>query len=580
MDTELNLKNEKKFRFRKVVQYSFIACILLIQIVIAGYFYNEFSNRKSLDLVQNQLKQIDYLEKLTGKAKYQLSEAQNNLQKYLSTNDKTFLDAYFSSLHNLNGKLEDIQLFNDKHPQFKSKAISVDKFDLKNLKSFIDSTQELSSTSSVKKEELLPSLKAYKPNYNFDKLEVETKTFSDSTKKKGLFGRLKDAVSGDQATKKDSTVVIMKIGNKQVNLQNEMDSVVKTITHHYTKEIQQIKTKANDNKKNTAANVALNEKFYAAFNNLFQYSNSLMMHYETVTNKAKTDLEKQNSKLNSKSNKIREYLVTSLLAIMFVVSLLIFYFTRIAFVYESKLKSANTEINENLKFKSRILGMLSHEIRSPLKIISIFINRINIKTEDPTTKEYLKSILFTNNSLLLQANQILEYTKNQQMKYKLNPVVFNLNDEISAILTAVQPYIESRNNSLSVDKNIAENLIVKSDNTKIHQVFMNILANANKFTENGNIAVHTFVENMDNKTVILKTEIIDNGTGISEKDLKKIFEPYYQGVLSDEMDNLGAGLGLSLCKEIVGLFHGDIFVSNNENKGTKVSFSLQLEKII
>jgi signal transduction histidine kinase len=131
-----------------------------------------------------------------------------------------------------------------------------------------------------------------------------------------------------------------------------------------------------------------------------------------------------------------------------------------------------------------------------------------------------------------------------------------------------------------VDKNIAENLIVKSDNTKIHQVFMNILANANKFTENGNIAVHTFVENMDNKTVILKTEIIDNGTGISEKDLKKIFEPYYQGVLSDEMDNLGAGLGLSLCKEIVGLFHGDIFVSNNENKGTKVSFSLQLEKII
>lgn len=70
--------------------------------------------------------------------------------------------------------------------------------------------------------------------------------------------------------------------------------------------------------------------------------------------------------------------------------------------------------------------MLSHELRSPLKIIGLFINRINKKTSDEDIKGYLKSISFTNNTLLMQANQILEYTKNQQVENKLIPVVFNL----------------------------------------------------------------------------------------------------------------------------------------------------------
>jgi signal transduction histidine kinase len=101
---------------------------------------------------------------------------------------------------------------------------------------------------------------------------------------------------------------------------------------------------------------------------------------------------------------------------MFIVSILIMFLTRIAFIYERKLNEANQQIKENLNFKNRILGMLSHELRSPLKIIDLFISRINKKTDDKNIKEYLKSISFTNNTLLIQANQILEYTKIRQWK--------------------------------------------------------------------------------------------------------------------------------------------------------------------
>jgi signal transduction histidine kinase len=152
---------------------------------------------------------------------------------------------------------------------------------------------------------------------------------------------------------------------------------------------------------------------------------------------------------------------------MFIVSILIMILTRIAFIYERKLSKANKQIKENLNFKNRILGMLSHELRSPLKIIGIFINKINKKTDDENIKEYLKSISFTNNTLLIQANQILEYTKNQQVENKLIPVEFNLKNEIKSILTSIEPYIETRNNTFIVEENIDAKIVVNSDNTKL-----------------------------------------------------------------------------------------------------------------
>ena len=215
------------------------------------------------------------------------------------------------------------------------------------------------------------------------------------------------------------------------------------------------------------------------------YSNELMNIYENAIKDSKTNLQKEYEKQYSKNNRSRMYLLFGAIILMFIVSILIMILTRIAFIYERKLNKANKRIKENLNFKNRILGMLSHELRSPLKIIGLFINKINKKTNDDSIKEYLKSISFTNNTLLIQANQILEYTKNQQVENKLIPVVFNLKNEINAILTSIKPYIETRNNEFIISENINPEITIYSDNTKINQLFMNILGNANKFTENG-----------------------------------------------------------------------------------------------
>lgn len=560
------------FKFRKIVHYSLILCILLIQLIIAAFFYNEFINGKNLTFIEKQLKEVHSLEDLTDDSRKELMNAQDNLQKYIVSDDHKYLDYYFTSLNKLGENLDNISRFEEKYPKLKNGASQKkDSLELKNLKSLIDSTYQYSTKSNFKINKDLPQLTKYDLDYNLDKFDVETKTYSDTVKKKGLFGRLGDAISGKESVRKESTVITVKQGKKldPSTIKKEIDSIINVVNHHYSGEIKKIQVNVKEKQKG-------NDQFYKMFSNLLIYSNGLMGIYEKSIKASKLDLEKEYDKQKSKNNQIRTNLVFGSMILMFIVSILIMFLTRIAFIYEKKLNTANRQIKENLNFKNRILGMLSHELRSPLKIIGLFINRINKKTDDEKIKEYLKSISFTNDTLLMQANQILEYTKNQAVENKLIPVVFNLKNEITSILNSIEPYIETRNNKFVIHENISPDLVVYSDNKKINQVFMNVLGNANKFTENGQISVSTKVEQNNDNIIALTTEISDSGAGISKSDLEKIFEPYYQGVLSEDIENLGAGLGLSLCKEIVALYSGNIFVESELGKGTKVTFTVNL----
>lgn len=562
----------QNFTSRKIIHYSLIICILLIQVFLVGYFYNEFKSKENLAFIERQLNDIHSLEDLTDESKRELINSQDHFQKYIITNDKKYLDLYFESVNKLTKNLDSINSYKNTRLENAILPQKQDSSEFKKLKLLADSTYQFSTKSTFKIKEDAPVFKKFDlRNYDYDKFNIETKIVSDTVKKKGLFGRLGDAIAGKVDIQKENTIVTIKNGGMTTGerIRSDMDSIVKTINNHYFREVQKIQVNIINNKNN-------NGRFFKTFNNLLIYSNDLMNIYGMAIRDSKSELEKEYQKQTSKNSEIRNYLVIGAMILMFVVSILIMLLTRIAFVYEKRLKTANAQINENLNFKNRILGMLSHELRSPLKIIGLFINRINKKTNDESIKEYLKSISFTNNSLLIQANQILEYTKNQHKENKLVPSVFNLKNEITAILTSVEPYIQTRNNQFIVNEKIDSKLNVYSDNAKIHQVFMNILGNANKFTENGQISVNTKTEPVDGTTVRLITKISDTGAGISQSDLEKIFEPYYQGVLSEDVENLGAGLGLSLCKEIVELYDGKISVESELGKGTTVNFTINL----
>lgn len=562
------------FRLRKFIHYSLILCILLIQFLIAGFFYNEFITKKNLKFIESQLKEIHSLEKLTNNSKKELLNAQVDFQKYISNNDKKYLDLYFKSLHKLDKNLDSIDSYKNKYPRLKNILILENENSPKvqRLKNLIDSVHEYSTNTSLKRPYVFPEIRKYDLAYNFDKFNIERKTYSDTIKKKRFFGRLRDAISGKENVRKDSIVVTMKqgINPNTALIKAEFDSILDVVNNHYKVQVKYMQTNVLRKDSNSTA-------FYKIFGNLLMYGNNVMNIYDYAIKNSRADLEKEYYRQNSANNRIRTNLIFGAMILMLIISVLIMMLTGVAFSYEKKLKAANLQIKANLEFKNRVLGMLSHELRAPLKIIGILINRISEKTDDKEIKEYLKSIGFTSNTLLLQANQILEYTKNQHVKNKLIPVTFNLNTHITSILSSIENYIETRNNTFVVNKAINPDLMVYSDNAKIAQIFMNILGNANKFTENGQITVTVKTEITEESVVTLTTEIIDTGVGIAESDLKKIFEPYYQGVLSDDIENIGAGLGLNLCKELIELYDGQISVQSEPGKGTKVYFSLNLK---
>ncbi|WP_251040576.1 HAMP domain-containing sensor histidine kinase [Chryseobacterium sp. ISL-6] len=481
------------------------------------------------------------------------------------------LQLYFQSLRKLENNFDKISKYEKTSQKLKNSLAQQKKDTLKvtKLKTLLDSVYQssLNTSAKIKNKEYEPE----KYKNNFDNLNIQTHTYTDTIKKKGFIGRIKDAVTGNVNVQKESTVVTL-TNNKRVALskvKSEMNNAMKSMDKHYAAEVKKVQLYA-------AQKQQENMQFYTNFSKLLIYSNDLIDVYENAIKDFKSELEKEYNKQSSDNNKIRKYLVFGLMILMFIVSILIMYFTRVAFIYERKLNAANEKIKKNLTFKNRILGMLSHDLRSPLKIINIFIDKIHRTTENEMIKDYLKSIKFTNSTLLIQSNQILEYTKNQETDKKLIKSVFNLKEEINSIVKIITPYVETRNNKFVVTDSIPENLVVYSDNIRINQIFMNILGNANKFTENGQIGLTMATEPIGENQISLITIVSDTGIGISESDVAKIFEPYYQGMVSDEVDNLGAGLGLSLCKEIVDLFDGDISVTSKLNEGTKIKFRLNL----
>ena len=565
------------FKGRKIIHYSLIFCILLIQLVIAAFFYNEYVTKKNLGFINKQLDELNHLDTLTNQSRGDLLQAQQYFQKYIDSKDETHLKSYFTAVDHLSQTLDSINTYQNKNSRFK-KVLSGQNLDgnrIKDLQVMVDSSRQiLQNTEPIPM--VIPDLKPYAYNYDFGKYDIETKTYSDTLVKKGLFGRLKDAFAGKVDVKKDSVVVTMKNAQeeKAAKIKYDIDSIMALVNAYYAKNIKVIKEQATKKVTTTKDNSG---RFYATFNNLLIYSNELMALYDDGVKKAKLELERELAAENLKSKDTRDMLVIGLIGLMFIVSVILMYFTRLAFVYERELKEANAEIKEHLNFKNRVLGMLSHEMRSPLKMIDLFLRRIDKKNSDENIKDYLKSISFTNHNLLMQSTQILEYAKNQKVENRLIPSDFDLKTEVDSILTAIQPYIENRNNQLVVNSTIPEGLALRSDNTKMNQVFINILANANKFTENGKITVNLKADEKSDH-VVLHTKITDTGSGISQADIERIFEPYYQGVISKDVENIGAGLGLNLCKEIVSLFDGEITAESELGKGTTIAFAMNLKR--
>jgi len=242
----------------------------------------------------------------------------------------------------------------------------------------------------------------------------------------------------------------------------------------------------------------------------------------------------------------------------------------------SALNLALEEAKKSIMAKGQFLATMSHEIRTPLNGvlgISQLLGETNLNAQQ---KEYVDTILTSGQMLLYIINDILDYSKLDANKMKLDPTSFNLEKIIDEVVDILKSNANKK--ELSLSSNFSDNSVkwISADANRIRQVLFNIIGNAIKFTEIGTIEVKVTTVETNKGFVDALIQIIDTGVGIEEKAIDALFNPFTQADLSTTRTYGGTGLGLSICKKIVSLMKGTIKVNSKIGEGTTFSLSLPL----
>jgi PAS domain S-box-containing protein len=247
---------------------------------------------------------------------------------------------------------------------------------------------------------------------------------------------------------------------------------------------------------------------------------------------------------------------------------------------EAKLKAENaTRIAENaVKAKQQFLSNMSHEIRTPMNAI-IGFTKVLLKTNlSAKQKEYLTSIKMSGDALIVLINDILDLAKVDAGKMTFEQIPFKLSQSISAMLHLFETKIQEKNLTLikQYDDRIPEVLV--GDPVRLHQIILNLVSNAVKFTSKGKISVTVKLVSEDDEKVTIQFSISDTGIGIAKDKMDKIFENFQQASSGTARLYGGTGLGLAIVKQLVEPQHGTISVKSKIDVGSTFSFVLPFQK--
>jgi CheY-like chemotaxis protein len=221
---------------------------------------------------------------------------------------------------------------------------------------------------------------------------------------------------------------------------------------------------------------------------------------------------------------------------------------------------------------------MSHEIRTPMNAI-IGFTKVLLKTDlSVKQKEYLHAIKMSGDALIVLINDILDLAKVDSGKMTFEQIPFKMALSISAMLHLFETKIQEKNLELvkEYDDKIPEVLV--GDPVRLHQIILNLVSNAVKFTSKGKITVSVSLLNEDDEKVSIEFSVSDTGIGIAEEKMGKIFENFAQGSSGTSRLYGGTGLGLAIVRQLVEPQGGSIRVKSTVDEGSTFSFILSFLK--
>lgn len=564
-------------KYRRIWHLAILFIILTLLFLISLLSYNEIINEKKLRGFFRDLNETERLLTKLDSTNFSYIKGQESLFKYLITHNKEDIQNYFNSLYEVKNMVDTVQ----------HKTISFELPDLnKNTDQDLELNQKYTEMIDSLSHVVMQGLENQKtPGNTYKRLEyndmavkttIETSSSIDSVEKKKFFGRLGDAIKGSVDVQKEKMEMLMILeyqGKKTVgSIDEQMGNIIKMASDYYDKELNMVS-------KNFSQLTEKNQHLLVNILSLQNLSDEVLDHYKQSLLNQRNILAEKYSVQYTNNRMIRLSTLFGIVILLILLTLAVLYLTKTTYDIEKKLIETKEKVTDNLKLKNKIVSMISHDIRSPLHIILLYLNQVLKLEKNPQKTEVFNSIQYTTNSAYLLANRILDFSKDENNQMTIYKDTFNIHEEVNHILEAFSTLAQSKNNRLINENKLNPSTEVIFDRSKLQRLYFNLLDNAIKHTENGDIEVLSECQKAENGLYKFTLSIKDSGKGIPEDQLQKIFEPFTQASSAMlETQNLGVGLGLYLCKEIVELFHGSISIHSKLNEGTTVSASVFIDK--
>ncbi|MBF0238200.1 MAG: response regulator [SAR324 cluster bacterium] len=244
--------------------------------------------------------------------------------------------------------------------------------------------------------------------------------------------------------------------------------------------------------------------------------------------------------------------------------------------YEEEMKIAREYAEKANQLKSQFLANMSHEIRTPMNVVLGTVELLSRSHTTPEQKEFLKTIEQSGNHLLEIINAILDLSK-LDSGIELHETVFDLHECVSATLHMLKAQADKKNIPIVYRFGAHVPRYITADQTRVRQLLLNLVGNAVKFTNTGEIAVAIIVQQQQQERVELQFSVSDSGIGIPEDKISLLFNPFTQLDSSLTRQYSGTGLGLAISKRLAEAMGGKIWVESEQGKGSVFFFCIQVK---
>jgi len=244
-------------------------------------------------------------------------------------------------------------------------------------------------------------------------------------------------------------------------------------------------------------------------------------------------------------------------------------------ISQEELKKAMELAKMADRAKSEFLASMSHEIRTPMNGVIGMTSLLQLSELTPTQREYVSIIENSGESLMSIINEILDFSKIESGHMELEENSFDLRLCIEDVLDLMAPKALEKHLDIIYFINPEVNQYVFGDGFRLRQIIVNLVSNAIKFTEKGDILIYINQVSRKDNTVVLEFSVKDTGIGIPANKLDSLFSPFTQVDASTTRKYGGTGLGLAITSSLVKLMNGKIWVISEEEKGSDFHFTIQ-----